>query len=73
LSLSKDETSRQAAYTALFKERLSQLELESVRAATNKVWVLGSEKFKNRVEKLSGRRTSPKPKGRPKKNEDLDG
>jgi putative transposase len=71
LSLSKDEANRQAKYAALFKDRLSQLELESIRAATNKAWVLGSEKFKKRVEKLSGRRTSPKPRGRPKKNEDL--
>jgi putative transposase len=71
LSLSKDDKSRQAAYAALFKERLSQLELESIRGATNKAWVLGSEKFKKRVEKLSGRRAKPKPRGRPKKKEDL--
>ena len=70
LSLSKEEKGRQAVYTELFNERLSQLELESIRVATNKAWVLGSEKFKKRVEKLSGRRTSPKPRGRPKKKED---
>jgi putative transposase len=73
LSLGKDDKRRQAAYAALFKERLSQLELESIRDATNKAWVLGSEKFKNRVEKLSARRAKPKPRGRPKKKEDLKG
>jgi putative transposase len=50
LSLSNDENSRQAKYAALFKERLSQLELESIRAAANKAWVLGSKKFRKRVE-----------------------
>ena len=55
LSLSKEDKGRQAAYATLFNERLSQLEIKSIRAATNKAWVLGSEKFKKRVEKLSGR------------------
>ena len=73
LSLSNDENSRQAKYAALFKERLSQLEPELIRAATKKAWVLGLEKFRKRVEKLSGRRTSPKTRGRSKKKENFDG
>ena len=70
LSLSKNEAGRQAAYRALFKQKLAQNELESIRESTNKAWVLGSDKFKQRVEELSGRRASPKPKGRPKKDEE---
>jgi hypothetical protein len=31
--------------------------------------VLGAEKFKRKVEKLSGRQATPKPKGRPRKHE----
>ena len=66
LSLGKDGIARQQAYRALLKEKLSQIELESIREATNKAWVLGSDKFKQKVEKLSDRRPSPKPRGRPK-------
>ena len=65
-----NEAGRQAAYRALFKQKLAQNELESIRESTNKAWVLGSDKFKQRVEELSGRRASPKPKGRPKKDEE---
>lgn len=72
LVLGKDDASRQTAYRGLFKDRLSQLETESIRDATNKAWVLGEEKFKRKVEKISGRRATPKPKGRPRKNEAAD-
>ena len=67
LSLGKYEESRQAAYMELFKERLSQSEINSIREATNKAWVLGSERFKQKVEKLSGRRATPKARGRAKR------
>jgi hypothetical protein len=39
---------------------------------TNKAWVLGSEKFKKRVEKLSGKRAKPKPSGKPKKYKEIE-
>jgi putative transposase len=71
-SLGKDDASQRAAYRGLFKDRLSQLEIESIRDATNKAWVLGAEKFKRKVEKISGRRAMPKPKGRPRKNKAAD-
>ena len=38
-----------------------------IRDCTNKGWVLGSDYFKEKVEKLTSRRAQPKPKGRPKK------
>ena len=72
LSLGKGDTRRLATYGGLFEERLSQWDIESIREATNKAWVLGAEKFKQKVEKLSGRRATPKPKGRPRKNEAVD-
>jgi putative transposase len=42
-------------------------DIEAIRAATNKAWVLGSDRYKAKIEALSGRRTQPLPKGRPKK------
>jgi len=41
LSLSKEEWRRRSTYAALYKERLSLLELENIRAAINKAWALG--------------------------------
>lgn len=67
LSLGNGDKTRQTAYRGLFQDRLSQLDVDSIRQATNKAWVLGSERFKRKVEKMSGRRATPKPKGRPKK------
>lgn len=68
--LGRDEPARQSAYRQLFRSRLPQVELNNIRECTNKAWVLGSERFKNRVEKLTERRAKPKPRGRPRKTED---
>lgn len=67
--LGKTAMKRQAAYTDLFKERISMKMLDDIRDATNKAWPLGGNKFKRKVERLTKRRANPKPKGRPKKVE----
>ncbi len=56
---------RQQAYRALFRQQLSGETLETIRDATNKAWVLGSDKFKDRIAKKSDRRVAPLPRGRP--------
>ncbi len=56
---------RQQAYRALFRQRLSGEILDAIRDATNKAWVLGSDKFKDRIAKKSDRRVAPLPRGRP--------
>ena len=58
---------RQQAYRALFRGKLDEGFVESLRAATNGGWALGDERFKRRIAKESGRRTVPLPKGRPPK------
>lgn len=58
-------TARQQAYRALFRHHLSGETLDAIREATNKAWVLGSDKFKNRLTKELERRVSPLPRGRP--------
>jgi putative transposase len=65
--LGHTKATRQAAYRKLFRARLAAADLQAIRDATNKGWVLGSERFKAKVETLSGRRAKPLPKGRPKK------
>ena len=56
---------RQQAYRALFRHHLSGETLDTIREATNKAWVLGSDKFKNRLAKKLDRRVAPLPRGRP--------
>ena len=58
---------RQRAYRQLFRAQLSGVDMEAIREATNKNWALGSERFKRRVEALSGRRSGLMRKGRPAK------
>jgi putative transposase len=56
---------RQQAYRALFRHHLSGETLDTIREATNKAWVLGSDKFKDRLAKKLERRVAPLPRGRP--------
>ncbi|MBA3581218.1 MAG: transposase [Gammaproteobacteria bacterium] len=49
--LAKEVTARPAAYRELFRTRIPELTLEALRDATNKAWVLGSDRFKRRMEK----------------------
>ncbi len=65
--LGKEVKERKKAYRALFRRRLPSETIEDIRNATNKAWVLGGDRFKKKMEKLSGRRVDPLPRGRPKK------
>ena len=62
--LGRTEKSRQASYRALFRGYISSAELDAIRDATNKAWVLGSDRFKQKIEKLTKRRAVPKVRGR---------
>jgi putative transposase len=61
---------RQDAYRQLFRAQIPKEELEAIRNATNKAWVLGDGRFCKKVEALSQRRASPLPKGRPRVEEE---
>jgi len=67
--LGKTATDRQAAYRNLFAHEIPRPALDRIRAATNKSWVLGDDRFRARVEKRLNRRVSPKPKGGDRKSE----
>ncbi len=62
--LGRTKKSRQAAYRALFRGHISNAELGAIRDATNKAWALGSDRFKQKIEKLTKRRAIPKARGR---------
>ena len=54
--LGKTAQERQAAYRQLFKHHLAERDMIEIRDATNKAWVLGSDRFKARMERQLERR-----------------
>ncbi len=62
-ALGPDAAARQAAYRQLFRRRIGETTLDEIRAATNKGWVLGTERFRKAVEEVLDRPTAPRPKG----------
>jgi len=69
LRMDKNDELRQAAYRQLFKHRVPDSSLEEIREATNKAWVLGSDRFKIRIQKQLERRVAPSAKGGDRKSE----
>ncbi len=57
------EVQRQLGYRALFDSHMSSADIEQIREATNKAWVLGNDRFKEKIEKLSARQAKPKARG----------
>ena len=62
-ALGPDAAARRAAYRLLFRRRIAAATLDEIRAATNKGWVLGTDRFRMAVEGLLNRPTAPRPKG----------
>jgi putative transposase len=69
LRLGKSDEERQAAYRQLFKHHIAERGLDEIRQATNKAWVLGSERFKQRIQQQLGRRVEPAARGGDRKSE----
>ena len=59
---------RSKAYRALFKQKLSADTVARITDSVLKGWALGDARFAARVEKLSGRRATRLPKGRPRRH-----
>lgn len=59
---------RQAAYRQLFLHYIDENNLAEIRAATNKAWVLGNDRFKARVQKQLERRVEPNKRGGDRKS-----
>ena len=61
--LGRTNRERQLAYRLLFRTRVSEKTLNDIREATNKAWLLGNDKFREEIEKLTSRQTQPKARG----------
>ncbi|TQF66841.1 transposase [Pseudoalteromonas luteoviolacea] len=59
---------RQRGYRALFETAIPTKIITEIQSATNKMWVLGSDKFKLQVEAMAGRRAAPMPRGGDRKS-----
>jgi putative transposase len=62
---------RNQAYAALFRQTLDADLLAAIRDATQRSWVLGSDRFQKEIAQALQRRTTPPKRGRPPKTEDL--
>jgi len=62
-SLGKDDGSRQSRYCGLFDNHMSKVDIDDIREATNKAWVLGNDRFKAKVEQLIDRQIQAKARG----------
>ncbi len=67
--LGKTNEEQQAAYRQLFKHRIPEGSLDEIREATNKAWALGSDRFKQRIQKQLERRVEPNARGGDRKSE----
>lgn len=66
--LGKTDKERQAAYRQLFKHHLPESSIAEIRAATNKAWVLGNDRFKQRIQKQLERPVEPTMRGGDRKS-----
>jgi len=66
--LGKSPQERQAAYRQLFKHHVSEESVNAIREATNKAWVLGNDRFKQRIQKQLERRVEPAARGGDRKS-----
>ena len=66
--LGEEPGERRRAYRALFRARLGEETLQEIREATNKAWVLGDDRFKARIEHLTNRPATAKPRGGDRKS-----
>ena len=64
LALGQEKSIRQSAYRALFRQHIDVDEIALIRAATNKELVIGCERFRIEIERLSGRRVTELKRGR---------
>ncbi|MCS4505610.1 transposase [Arhodomonas aquaeolei] len=66
LELGNTLPERFAIYRSLFESALGAEQVHQIRSATNGNYALGSERFREEVERTLGRRVAPGRPGRPK-------
>jgi putative transposase len=65
LALGNEPKERQTSYRELFKYHVEGKLLEEIQLAVNKGMVLGNERFKAEIERLTGQRMTAKKMGQP--------
>jgi putative transposase len=65
--LGESDAERSKAYRQLFRQKLDAQLVQDITDSALKGWVLGDARFAAKIEKLSGRRATQLPKGRPRK------
>lgn len=70
LALANNKQERLTAYRLLFRAHIDISELDIIRQATNKGLAIGNDRFRQEIEKLSGRRVTEMKRG-PKRKEFL--
>ena len=66
--LGKTVEERQMVYRQLFRTRIPDRTLVEIRESTNKAWVLGNDRFKAKIEKMTLRQAKPKARGGDRKS-----
>jgi putative transposase len=69
VALGRTDKQRQAAYRELFRSHLDQAAIDDIRLALNQSQPLGNERFLAKIEKVTGVRREPRPRGRPRLEE----
>jgi putative transposase len=67
--LGRTDGERLSGYRALFRGRMPERDVMEIREATNRAWVLGSDRFKAQIEARTGRRSAPLGRGGDRKSE----
>ena len=70
--LGESPAERALSYRALFDDAVADKTLDEIRKATNKTWVLGSDYFKDKIEKQIKRATSPRKRGGDRRSSKFD-
>ncbi len=65
LEFGRDAADREAAYRALFRERLTAAEIDAIRQATNRAWALGDAAYRQRMAAQGGPPAMRRQRGRP--------
>jgi putative transposase len=68
VGLAQTSEHRLVQYRALFENYISLTQIENIRDATNKSWVLGNDHFRHKIEQQLGRGLSPAAKGGDRKS-----
>jgi putative transposase len=66
--LAETSEHRLVQYRALFENYISLTQIENIRDATNKSWVLGNDHFRHKIEQQLNRHLSPAAKGGDRKS-----